>query len=96
MVSILFCLWLSIVLLYWTFIITGSRPANTSDLRILGRGVLLSLGVTCALLFTTQLAVKIFWLAMMQELDLTLLNLFLEVIRNSNSEHTATSVGITL
>ena len=96
MVSILFCLWLSIVLLYWTFTITGSKPENTSDWTILGRGMLLSLGVTCALLFTTQLAAKMFWLVMIQEFDPTWLILLLEAIKNSNSGHTAISTGITL
>ena len=96
MVSILVCLWLSIVLLCWIFIITGSKQASISHLKILGSCGLLSLGVVSVLLFTFLLAAKIFWLIMIQEFDPTWIILLLEVLKNNNFGHTVTSVGIML
>ena len=96
MAWILFCLWLSMLLLYWMYTITGSKPVNTSDAMILVRGGLLSLGAVFVLLCTFLLAAKIFWWTMIQEFDPTWIFLLLEVLKNSNFGHTVISAGITL
>ena len=89
-------LWLIMWLLCWIFITIGSRRANTLTPRTIAFSGLLSLGVVFALACTIVLAAKIFWLVMMQELDLTLILLLLEVLKSNNSALTVISAGITL
>jgi hypothetical protein len=53
------------------------------------RNGLLSLGVVFVLLFTTVLAVKIFWWVTITEFDPILLDYLQQVLKSKNSGHTA-------
>ena len=93
---ILLCLWLSMLLLFWTYTTTGLRQENTSTLQMLVYSGLMSLGAASVLFCTIVLAAKIFSSIMTQQLDLTLTRFLLEVIKNSSYEPTVTSIGTTL